>query len=398
MSVWNAVTIEERIRQFFYVKSSLKDRRFDHLFFTTRIRNTRFLIAVLVLCFVSPPALSQSCGPHERVKELFRYSQLAERLGDQKKDHADGSACASLVPKRKPIPVPAQWWANFDASSLQEVVGNQTNGETFVESPSGDEKNNTLRVGCRGKIVDWAVEIRFYRRLDIDADYVQLQVVGKPSDNTDVNWEIPVIGPDGTVTLPGTRWSDPGLVRSNLDGEDCAFPAAKFTLYDMCKRADSLRRDDNGYLTVVGHSLGGAAAQFIASSWPSQGSDDAWPKCPGVNAYAFGSTGLELPSDDHQVVVRGTLISYISVCDEFAKVFPSRVQAGHLFTLSPTRSHLIDSIQKDLCECLIGAGNHQFNDYGAVDSPPANKSLCCPTSIWEGRGVKVDSRRCPSGT
>ena len=36
MSVWNAVTIEERIRQFFYVKSSLKDRRFDHLFFTTR--------------------------------------------------------------------------------------------------------------------------------------------------------------------------------------------------------------------------------------------------------------------------------------------------------------------------------------------------------------------------
>lgn len=142
------------------------------------------------------------------MKELFRYSQLAERLGDQKKDHADGSACASLVPKRKPIPVPAQWWANFDASSLQEVVGNQTNGETFVESPSGDEKNNTLRVGCRGKIVDWAVEIRFYRRLDIDADYVQLQVVGKPGDNTDVNWEIPVIGPDGTVTLPGTRWSD----------------------------------------------------------------------------------------------------------------------------------------------------------------------------------------------
>ena len=54
MSVWNAFTIEERIRQFFYVKSSLKDRRFEHLFFTTRIRNTRFLIAVLVLCFVSP--------------------------------------------------------------------------------------------------------------------------------------------------------------------------------------------------------------------------------------------------------------------------------------------------------------------------------------------------------
>lgn len=126
---------------------------------------------------------------------------------------------------------------------------------------------------------------------------------------------------------------------------------------------------------VVGHSLGGAAAQFIATSRASRRSD-VWPTCPGVNAYAFGSIGLTRSSVG---AIRGTLKTYASDCDWLVSnrrsPFADRVQTGHLFTLS-SNSHFIDSIQRDLCEYLRGDENHVFHIHGSSERPQGNRELC----------------------
>lgn len=157
------------------------------------------------------------------------------------------------------------------------------------------EGENILRVGCRVAHVSWAIEIRFYRRVNEDADHVYLHVVGKESDET--SWLVPEIGTDVAIVLPGAQLSDLGQIGANFAGEDCVFPVANFTLHRICEEANRLKRDysewlrtdDNDRLTVVGHSLGGAAAQFIANSMPPSMNDGRLQDCPGMNAYSFGA-------------------------------------------------------------------------------------------------------------
>lgn len=370
-------------------------------------RNAEFLIAALALLLLDSPASAQSqacmsleSGQRETLKELFRYSQLAERPSDRLHERTDcsdnESTHASAVQYVYPLPLPKSWsGAHFDLR-LKEIIGSQTGGMPFVESPPDNQEINTLHVGCRDQIwsFDAAVEMRFYRR-NTGADVVQLRVVVRPGDDTNADWVVLEIDSDGIVTIPGTALSRSSQAISNFVGEDCVFPAAKFAVYAMCEQAHQAEEKgetsdfrlgtENGKLTLVGHSLGGAAAQFIANSWPSQVDDQSWPNCPGVNAYAFGSIGLEPPDAGQRPTVEGTLISYVSACDWIAQSAPfsQRVQAGNLFSLSLTaNSHTIDSIQEDLCSCLRQVGNHEFNDYGKPDFPPSNESLCHPQ--WGG--------------
>ena len=280
--------------------------------------------SALVLCLVSPPALSQACAPHgtAELKELFVYSQIAERPSDRvdRRGNPEPTDCSdgteTQVPDLISIPVPAPSGDTLNGG-LRQIV----NERAFAESPSGEQEQeeghqvvNVLYVGCRNELelfgfdFDLAVEMRFFRR-EPGADVIQMDVVRKPSHNASAGWD-PFIDPDGNITtIPGTSWDQMRQILSNVGGEDCVFPAAKFTVYAMCNRANGaasgdgsnslLRTENDGRPTLVGHSLGGAAAQFIASSRrPPTGGN--WPDCPGVNAYAFGSIGLQpTGSDDH---------------------------------------------------------------------------------------------------
>ena len=213
---------------------------------------------------------------------------------------------------------------------------------------------NVLYVGCRqemnilGRDFDLAVEMRFYLR-EPGVDVIQMDVVRKPSNNARAGWD-PSIDPDGRITtLPGTDMRQMRQILSNVSGEDCVFPAAKFTVYAMCNRANRaesgdgsnslLRTENSGRPTLVGHSLGGAAVQFIASSRRPP-TDGNWPDCPGVKAYAFGSTGLQPTGPNDHPSDGGTLKTYTSDCDVIVQsllAFADRVQIGHLFTLSSTK-------------------------------------------------------------
>ena len=372
-------------------------------------RSVGFLIVTLALLHVSPPAFAQSqmCmsledEPRNTVKKLFEYSQLAERHIDRTVDEPIGCPDDNTtmhVPdvQMSLIEVPSYWAVErfkdaFDENYrmwLQEL-GIQSGGEVFVDPTSADTRSNMLRVVCQDQFFpfDAGIEMRFYRRTT-GADVVQLKVVGRPPNDSNAEWVVPEIDSDGIITLPGTtwskRWSEQAI--SNFAGEYCGFPAVNFVVDAICAGAIQAREkeesfwlnvDENEKLTLVGHSLGGAAAQFIATSSLSQKGNDNWSFCPGVDAYAFGSIGLKEPQRRAlRKTVRGTLTSYASECDGLTQIlFPGNVQAGHLFTLSNTEKHLIDDIQDDLCNCLRHQGNHQFIDRSGAASLPRNMSLC----------------------
>ena len=372
------------------------ERKVDQL----RILSVASVILALVLCLVSIPALSQiqSCrslqlGPQrDTVQRLFTLSQIAERPEDrQPPEKTDCSKkdvlLAPAVPEMTPIPVRRIMpGADNLRGRLRDIPGI---GEAFIE-PSR-QGINVLHVGCKHTIfgtfdIDLAVEMRFFRQ-GSGADVVQLEVVHRPQGGTSADW-VPVIQPPhGRIVVPGTDVvALPGtdsfrLFWSNFGGETCAFPAAKFTIYAMCEHANredgntsgSSLRTEEGKPTLVGHSLGGAAAQFIASSQPSRGD----PNCPGVNAFSFGSTGLTVQSSGVSSAVRGNLISYASECDWLVqRVFSGRSQPGRVITLSRTNSHFIDGIQDDICECLSDEGNYEVGDYRSPNSPPLNRDLC----------------------
>ena len=390
MTIWSDFAINKKIRQILDVTPRPENHHFGRPFITMWVRNIRFLFVALMLYLVSPPALAQTepraqldNGPLETVKKLFRYSQFAERLSAQKNEPTNCPPLVPLKPSRQPIEIPTQWSAEKLDPDVRKVVSKQTGKKTFVEPPPNDEEKNTLYLGCRDSIsgFDVAVEVRFYRR-DTGADFVQLNVAGRRSDGVNTHW---VAEKDGIILFPGTDLSQSKQIMANFVGQDCTFPIAKFTLYAICEQAnkegaDSWLRTKNGKLTLVGHSLGGAAAQFIATSWPSPVNDQSWANCPGFSTFVFGSTGLESLDDSHQPAVQGALTSYASGCDWVAQssLFYRRVQTGRLITLSPTTSHGIDSIQDDFCQCLRGVKHLEFGDYGSPDSPLANERLCAP--------------------
>ncbi len=343
------------------------------------------VIVTLALCLVSLPALSQPCGPFKTLSALFSLSQRAERPDDRGREPThcseEQTTIVPAVPELSPINVPGP-----SANLLKMVLVQQVNDRALVERPD----DARLYVGCTETILrvfnfDLAVEMRFFRP-STGADVVQLKMVSRSVGGTVDEWT-PIIGPDATITFPGT---DPGQAKqilSNFQGEDCVFPVARYAVYASCTPAnggdgnasDTTLRTEKDRLTVVGHSLGGAVSQFIAISGPptiKPIAEETWEMCPEVNSYAFGSIGLTSSTASAHPSVHGTLTSYASDCDVLVQqVFPGKVQAGRLFTLS-SNSHLIDSIQEDLCECLRGDGIREYRDRGSPTSPPDNSSLC----------------------
>lgn len=82
-----------------------------------------------------------------------------------------------------------------------------------------------------------------------------------------------------------------------------------------------------------------------------------------------------------QATTHGNLYSYVSRCDWVTTQFGSRVQAGQVFTLSTPKwhgigGHLIDTIQKDLCQCLTGQDGYRLTSHDTRDRPPSNSELC----------------------
>ena len=351
------------------------------------------LLVGVAFALTSPLVLSQMCNDvipsSERgiLCELFTNSQRAERSSERKAD--EGTDCpenlGTIVPpvtNHPPIPL-----LNWTIENLDSVLKENIDSNFFVEHY--EQNSNRLYAGCPkealGTDFDLAVEMSFFRPHE-GPDIVKLKMVGR-NDGTDQTW-IPLIKPNGTIALGGTSWKY--LIRqpaANFFGEECVFPAARYALYAMCTpphdgdggASGAGLSIDQGGPTVVGHSLGGAAAQYIAITGAPDDLPNVsppWQMCPSVNAYAFGSIGLSADAVGECPIANVNLRSYISSCDWLTGMFfRDNLQTGHIVTLTEN-SHFIDSIQSDLCNCLQGTGNLTFRDYGTNGIPRNRASLC----------------------
>ena len=162
----------------------------------------------------------------------------------------------------------------------------------------------------------------------------------------------------------------------------CVFPVAERFVGGIVKR---LIDSDNGFrlenewlpvrnIVVVGHSLGGAAAQHIAATVGGD-SQILGEYYDAFNTYSFNAVGLDKDS-----IGRGDLSNHYSyyIEGEFAstgaEIFVDRIQPGHVIHYVPPenserwpkigwrpqeafRRHKLDTVQEAICECINGRGS-----------------------------------------
>ena len=379
---------------------------------TKRLRTFWQAVAVsaTALFCTNPNAAPLPCGQTDVIDRLFEFSQRAERPKDQEHESLncpDKGTPLLPVSRQRVKPIPSST-ASAVTKKLNVLEGR---GTPFAES---SPDNMRLHIVCPKHFgidtlsipLDIAVEMMVLQS-ESGAEIVRSDVVTRvPADpekgRAEGEWTH-VIGPEGTITFPGTDPLASKQLLANFFGEKCVFPAAHLALYALCTPPDTapandgpvtartpttsndpangwVRPDKNGRPTVVGHSLGGAVTQYIATTAPPEppstdgGSQIA---CSGVNAYTFGSTGLTADTAGAAPTIHGELWSYASDCDHIVHSvpkFPGRVQPGRVFTL-PSYSHWIDEIQADLCKCREPDGTEALHDHGTRRQPPQNSSL-----------------------
>ena len=348
-----------------------------------RRARTSAAITTMILCLTGAElSAGNSCDPDDKALELFTYAQLAERPTDIKPNEQQcvHDGWQDGVPRRAqltPIPITEQ-----DVKGLKSRVA-EWERNVLVELPTNAEQRaehpNLLYIGCEEDHtpIDVAVELRLFRAPE-SGDLVELRVVKRTTRNGTGAWETIQVGGD-VLRMPGTDWFNLETARANFYGEDCAFGATQYAVFTLCEDAhrnvDSPKRPSlltRGRTPIlVGHSMGAAATQFIMAAGNPRLAD-----CPRIDGYAFGSIGINEKLLTDGPPVKGRLTSYLSACDVISQQFGRRVQPGHLFTLSGSRTHTVDEIQDDLCNCVRGKGRHKLVDRGARERARANMCLC----------------------
>lgn len=368
------------------IRPSQRFNQLKHARTRSRMAQQGSAIVILAIGFAMPASgQANTCVEEATLIELFKYSQFAERPDDFRAGEDwtcnYGPNGETATPDMlMPIKVEDDEVKNLDA----QVKRGRDDDRAFVEGRT--KAANVLYIGCstwRTPGIDIAVELRLYSRPTGASDIVQTDVVGRTNDNDrgPGAW-LPLEVSDNVISLPGTDWSERLTPGSNFFGRYCAFPAVRFAVLKLCERAYASLEDESitsvltqgQSPTLVGHSLGAAAAQFVASSDPQT---QRSLHCPDISAYAFGSIGVAedaigaQPDGDR-------LKSYLSECDGYAQKFVWRTQPGHLYLLSGPKNenHLIDEIQEDLCNALAGVESYCIIDRGRADAAPQNSCLC----------------------
>ena len=171
--------------------------------------------------------------------------------------------------------------------------------------------------------------------------------------------------------------------------ESCVFDIAAGVVRDIADRFDGRRyyRDDRYYevikLGVVGHSLGGAAAQYVAMNSDAymerlNSNDDN--NGVAFNTYSFNSVGLREDSGNLDIPTHYSYYIDGEVVTQWARRLFRRTQPGHTIryvppetwpetdminiiddvihsrTTEPFRRHLLTTVQEALCQCINGLG------------------------------------------
>ena len=377
----------------------------------TTHRHMAYVAPLLLLAFAGNPALAQECSSlstqmNRTHQTLYEYSLFAEAAYGSTPTNIcvqerTGRRIDMPVAENRPLlpsEVDSIWKPQFNErwqtdtlprpDNIGRYIGD--NGVTYVTCTYDDpapqfaltwtEFRRTLGDDDAPSTIDVHIEIRpviprsVLTRAEPSPDE-EIGIIRLTRDPSSTN------GPEELVAIQGTDFTRiPQIMVSirHLLSNSCVYEMAAIVV-DVT--GDSISA---GQISVVGHSLGGGAVQYIAQDHTRH----PWrnpTKRPNANvtfgAYSFNSVGLD--SSSASDTVPSTLISYI-VDGEVVSWMGEKIGQTQVGTViryippdtwpdtgwlrfvgdiiqweqpEPVRRHRLPAVQLGLCECINGDGS-----------------------------------------
>ena len=387
----------------------------------------RYIVGTfLILLCACRPASAVMCKDMEdsridELESLYKYAELVEsaKQGDlnymkecvyKKMIDTEGEVNISVKkPNTMNVYIPMEF-IEIIPSAFEEEVGSRANNYQAISQPQTKDSEGKIVqfvVGCRRKnssIENAPVEGIILTPLVASDLRNSFYLKAKEAAGTIIVDE----SGEENLVFHGTDLTEFTKIFSNFNGEDCLFPLVKITVELFCtvlrsnqlnfhiERYYSTEHDDDIWhdyisafakdnhdiisqsesrsLTMVGHSLGGSATQFVALNFPYEClSGDSFNE---FKAFVFASTGLKdsNPMSESQQGAQSLnrrLTSVLINGDRALKFanpffrFLKRFQIGRIAVFEPTKGsgfwrHKIDDVQRTLCSCLQGEGSVRY--------------------------------------
>lgn len=360
---------------------------------------------ILIFFAVCGPASAMMCNDTNELRKLYEYAQMAEAA---KSNNWDGMEACVDNNGTTIVESPSDIVELFVPKEFTDLVIISTNDEfaEFARLRPSQPNSMQFTVGCHSGnnlfdlVVDFSFKL-FARTSDQGASFylAGTEVTGTVVTNKSGE-------PITIIHSTGFSLSALSEIRANFKGEDCVFPLVQTTVEVLCevlrKRGDSpvysafIEANGNSMfsyspprsswsqsLTMVGHSLGGSAAQYVALNLP----DECSPG-DGLDAfevYVFASPGLM--NERNTRLQSNMLQNFLIDGDRLLhhRVFQDRFQLGRIALFTPPRSqtfclgHFIDEVQEGICSCLRGEGEMRHLTGGRTNDEIFTKVL--PVSI-----------------
>ena len=327
------------------------------------------------------------------LKTLYGYAQLAE--APKRHDLSYMENCETRSGKVI-AESPADVLELIVPKEFTDLVMSRADNDRARLQPTRPNRSRTFlpfTVGCSVERNDANILVNFSFKLlvRIIGDRAFFYLTG-----TEVKGAV-VLSSSGTpiTIVAGTNLFRLPEIRANFEGEDCVFPVVKTTVAVLCEvlrhqegpayealikrngnAAFSKRRQS---VTMIGHSLGGSATQYVASNIPDQCKPEG--HFVAFEAYAFASPGL-MEQEDAQRQSE-SLGGYLINGDWLLqRAFSDRFQRGRVSVFTPPGprmscpGHFIDEVQESICLCLQGKGMLDFPKGGLHNAQMFTDQRC----------------------
>lgn len=346
-----------------------------------------FIGIILVFFGACGPASAMMCdeinkedGWFMALKKLYEYAQIAEAPKHRDLDYmAKCKDNSTIVVDEKSMGVTD---IGFDKDLPKLVRMMHAEGDGLVVHPTetnDDGQIFELTVGCRDEngLGNTFTGVRLKQFVGISDLRVSFHLAG-----TGVTGMVDNSGSvESMAVIPGTDLSKIEEIFTNFNGEKCVFPLVHTTVRILC----GILSDGEGqsrYLTMIGHSLGGLATQYVALNVPTECNLN--DNSNAFAAYAFASPGL---MNQRAYIPGGIPIVSFLVDDDFLLkgLFRERFQLNRIVVFSPQNWHVsdslharhsIDEVQAGICSCLRGEGVIHYCTGGQMNQDIFNKNPC----------------------
>lgn len=260
---------------------------------------------------------------------------------------------------------------SLDLSGFEEIGPSIVSILDFPEHPFYYDRDGVSYMACESNVPGYYALIRAVWWRFSNGDNISLIVglhimvgVGPELPDEELGFELhrgnrQGSEPEVLLAVRGTDPRVPEQVYTNITaakGESCAMSF----MIDFVQRLSG--RLDARVLTVVGHSLGGVATQYIAR-------DGDLNSVSTFNAYSYNASGVSPSRTSSGAGKQRDLLNYHVDGDAVVAELSRRLETRQLgrvleyaprypwWRFGPIERHELETVQSALCECIRGYGS-----------------------------------------